>query len=100
MAATVSNAVILQKIEGLGESITRMEKKLDSFDCRVQEVEKAIVRNNVVVNTVEDHEERIRKLEKLEPAIKVVIWIAGLLGASVIGLIWSLITGSAQVIFK
>jgi hypothetical protein len=50
--------------------------------------------------TVGDHEDRIRALEKLAPAMRVVVWIAGVLGVSVIGLIWALITGQAVLAFK
>lgn len=96
----VSTAVLLQQLQSLGESMARMEKKLDAVDCRVQTIEKDNVRKDAVVEKVEDHEERLRELEKLAPAMRVVIWVAGILGASVIALIWALITGSAQILFR
>lgn len=96
----ISSEVLLQKLINLGDSMTRVEKKLDSFDCRVQEVEKDMAKKDAVISTVEDHEKRLRELEKLAPAMKVVIWVAGILGASVIALIWSLITGTATIFFK
>jgi hypothetical protein len=96
----VSTAVLLQQLQSLGESMARMEKKLDAVDCRVQTIEKDNVRKDAVVEKVEDHEARLRELEKLAPAMRVVIWVAGLLGASMIALIWALITGSAQILFR
>jgi len=48
----------------------------------------------------DDHEERLEELEKLAPAIRAVIWVAGVLGVSVVGLIWALITGTAVITFK
>lgn len=96
----VSTAVLLQQLQSLGESMARMEKKLDAVDCRVQTIEKDNVRKDAVVEKVEDHETRLRDLEKLAPAMRVVIWVAGILGASVIALIWALITGSAQILFR
>ena len=43
---------------------------------------------------------RVEEIEKLLPAIRVVMWIGAALGASVVALIWALITGRAQVVFK
>lgn len=101
MTATgTSNAVILQKLVTLEASIKRVEDKLNSIDDRVQAIERNNARSEAVVIKVDDHEERIRCLEKLAPAMKVVIWVAGVLGVSVIALIWALITGQAVLAFN
>jgi septal ring factor EnvC (AmiA/AmiB activator) len=101
MTATTNNsAVILQKLETLEASIKRVENKLDSIDCRVQTIERDEVKTESMVATVEDHEDRIRVLERLAPAMRVVVWIAGILGVSIVALIWALITGQASVLFK
>lgn len=42
---------------------------------------------------------RVKELEKLAPAMRAVIWIGGVLGVSVLALIWAIITGQAQIIF-
>lgn len=46
---------------------------------------------------------RLRKVEQvlgtITPVIKVVLWMGVLIGASFIGLIWSIITGQASIIF-
>ncbi len=49
---------------------------------------------------VKEHEKRVNELEKLVPAIRAIIWVGAALGLSIIGLIWALITGQAQIIFK
>lgn len=86
--------------ELLLESVKRMELKLDDLVEKVQCLEKDNVKNDGVETTVKDHEKRLRELEKLAPAMRVVIWIAGALGLSVIGLIWGLITGQITLLMK
>jgi len=88
-----------QSTQPILDALQRLEGKIDSLVCKVQELEKDGVKNVAVGKTVEDHETRIRNLEKLAPAMKVVIWIAGVLGLSVIGLIWGLITGQITLAF-
>jgi hypothetical protein len=97
---STSNAVILQKLIDLETSIKRVEDKVDQIDNRVQAIERNDARSESVVLKVEDHEDRLRALEKLAPTMRVVVWIAGVLGVSVIGLIWALITGQAVLAFK
>lgn len=48
---------------------------------------------------VKDHEARVRVLETFAPFIKAAMALAGIIGASVIALIWALIVGQAQVVF-
>lgn len=103
-----TNQVVLDTLNALRvdlrDSNTRLETKLDSLDCRIKDLENGSGRDTVntenIKKEVEDHETRIRDLERLAPAMKVVIWIAGLLGASVIALIWALITGQASILFR
>ena len=99
-AAGINNAAILQKLIGLEASIQRVENKVDSIDNRVQTIERNDARAESVVLKVEDHEDRLRCLEKLAPAMRLVVWIAGVLGVSVVTLIWALITGQASILFK
>jgi seryl-tRNA synthetase len=51
-------------------------------------------------NQAKDLETRMKRLEELYPAIKTIIWIGAVIGVSIIALIWSLITGQAQLILK
>jgi hypothetical protein len=87
-------------IQPILDALKSLEGKIDSLVDKVQELEKDGVKNEAVAKTVDDHEERIRTLEKLAPAMKVVIWIAGALGLSVIGLIWGLLTGQIALVFN
>ena len=51
----------------------------------------------------EEHEklcDRISEMEKLVPAIRAIMWVGAALGLSIIGLIWSLVTGQVQLIFR
>jgi len=98
--ATVSTAVLLEKLISIEASNNRMESKLASLDCKIQELEKDKAKKDSMANIIDDHEKRLRELEKLAPAMKVVIWVAGTLGVSVIALVWALITGQALIAFK
>ena len=99
-----TNTVLLETIERFEEKLDRLDQKiqakLDNLDVKIHSLERENVKNDTVARDVQDHETRIRQLEKLAPAMKLVIWIAGVLGVSVIGLIWTLITGQASLLFK
>ena len=45
---------------------------------------------------LEDH----KKIEKIWPAYQIMMFVTSALGLSIIALIWSLITGRAELIFK
>ena len=45
-------------------------------------------------------DQRIGEMEKLVPAIRAIMWVGAALGLSIIGLIWSLVTGQVQLIFR
>lgn len=49
---------------------------------------------------VVDLQKRMRVVEALAPAIRLVMWVGAALGVSVVALIWALITGQAQVMFR
>ena len=50
--------------------------------------------------TVEELEKRMKRLEELYPAIRIIMWVGAIIGTSIIVLIWSLITGQASIVFK
>lgn len=56
-------------------------------------------RDQRMAERISEHEVRIVALERLAPAMKLVIWIGGILGASAVALIWALITGQAVLAF-
>jgi hypothetical protein len=41
-----------------------------------------------------------REVGKITPVVRVVVWIGGGLGLSILALIWSLIIGQVQLVFK
>ena len=104
MGAGPTNTALLETIKRFEEKLDRLDQKiqakLDNLDVKIHSLERENVKNDTVARDVQDHETRIRQLEKLAPAMKLVIWIAGVLGVSVIGLIWTLITGQASLLFK
>ena len=53
-----------------------------------------------VEKAVEEIKKSVAELEKLAPAIKAVAWVGAVLGVSMVGLIWSLITGVATITFR
>jgi len=90
----------IAQTQSVFDSLQRMENKIDQLDEKIQCLERDSVKNDEVSTKVKDHEARLRELEKLAPAMKLVIWIAGILGVSVIGLLWAVITGQAAILFK
>jgi hypothetical protein len=77
----VARCVVVDNLVALMEKMeTNIEKKADRVD--VQALEK-----------------RIQAIEKLMPAVRIVMWVGALLGASIVALIWALITGRAQIVF-
>lgn len=62
---------------------------------RVVELEKLPAK----VDQAEKLEPRVVELEKLAPAMRIVIWIAGALGLSIIGFLWSILIGKVQIAF-
>jgi hypothetical protein len=147
MTPSVSTAVLLEKLQSIQITVSRMEGKLDAMDARIHAIEKsdsdnrvldasnltmtttkqadlmaagldretrlkAIERQNyateatlplwrVDVNTsLDDHALRLKDIEKLMPWLRVFIWVSSALGISVISLVWSIITGHANIVFR
>lgn len=91
-----------------------LKKDIDGHEIRIQTLEKKDVLQDEqlkqlasgllnVDKKVESLEERHEALERVViesgATLKLVRWLLGVLGASIIALIWSLITGQASVIF-
>jgi len=47
----------------------------------------------------EDHEKRMRDIEKLVPALRAVMWVGTAIGLSIVMFIWSVITGQVNLQF-
>lgn len=66
-------------------------RRLDILEPKVEKIEVAL---RTEIQTIRD------ALSPLHLQAKIIVWVAALLGASVIGLIWAIIVGQAQVVFK
>jgi hypothetical protein len=106
-------ALIRQALEALTEDIHTLSVTVkERVDAQAREIEvlrtrdaaqqvKCVEQCAIVANNARDLTalgRRLEMLEKLAPVMKAVVWIAGLLGAAVMALIWSLITGQASLI--
>ena len=47
-----------------------------------------------------DMEKRMHEFESLALPIKVITWVGAALGVSIVGLIWSLLTGQIELVFR
>ena len=102
----VSNAVLLEKLESVAAGFARLECKIDSIDLRVQAIEKKDIESHVTNSTqiaamfkkVDEHEARIKDVEKLMPALRIFVWAATVLGLSVIGMLWAILTGTVTLV--
>ena len=75
---------------------TNLEKRIRSVET-VQAAQRDSCKT--INESVDDHEARLRAIEELAPLLKINQFILMVLGASVIALIWALITGQAALIF-
>jgi hypothetical protein len=55
--------------------------------------------NRLVLATLLNIDARVRDIEKIAPVVRVMLWVGAAIGASIVGLIWSLITGQAAIVF-
>lgn len=101
-------AAIAELQEWLAELLGELKERADGDRERLLAVERVqLVCGNAVrqrlggleKGAVPDLDERVGEIEKLVPALRVMTWIGALLGASIIALVWALITGQAQVVF-
>ena len=75
---------------------TEIERRLRSIET---DFAARAAANHAIQESVEDHEDRLRRIEELAPLLKINQFILMALGGSVIALIWSLLTGQVQLIF-
>jgi hypothetical protein len=55
--------------------------------------------NRLLLSSMLDLTRRMKEVEKVMPALRLIMWVGAAIGASVIAFIWSLITGQASVTF-
>jgi hypothetical protein len=75
----------------------------DGIEGRLRVMETAhavqMAKSTRLDESLEDHETRLRRIEELAPLLKINQFILMGLGASVIALIWALLTGQVQLVF-
>lgn len=71
----------------------------DELKERVRQIEITCAARKSTMETVDDHEGRIREIEKLTPALRAAMWALTALAGSAIVFLWSMITGQVQVVF-
>jgi hypothetical protein len=75
----------------------------DGIEGRLRVMETAhavqMAKSTRLDESLEDHEARLRRIEELAPLLKINQFILMGLGASVIALIWALLTGQVQLVF-
>lgn len=74
--ATITGADLLGKLDSLSSSFNELSRKLDDVPARVHENETRIREMVGVPGTVQDHESRLRALERR-------LWVIG--GAAAVG---------------
>jgi len=84
----------------LGEIQRRNELTQESLDRLRLEYTARCGDGDRMAGDVRDLDQRVKALEGLAPVLRAVMWIGVALGMSVMALIWALITGQAQVIFR
>jgi Zn-dependent M16 (insulinase) family peptidase len=82
-------------LKELKESDARQQTAINSREliCSVKAVEIEQIKEDV--NQLKN---QVKEIEKYLPAMKVVIWIGGITGSSLLILIWQLITGQVQLV--
>ena len=106
---TPPNAVILERIDNLRSDIAELKTQVTCINDNQYRFEKTYVeRHAEVVTMAEKNKERLDKLEpqvdRLIESIKpwvfqsrIIAWLAGIFGASVIALIWAIITHQVTI---
>ena len=111
--------VVITHLEHVREDIGEIKENVKSLDKREAEFERMYVKEHTILaDKAEDAHKRIDKQEdeistlknevrvicdKLSPIIqghKIMVFIGAALGMSVLALIWSLITGNVELLFR
>lgn len=100
------------------ERLAVMESRFDDMERVLQEIRQDVkasaglyngqqvvcaargVELQKLTQQVDDHNKRLKVVEAVFPAVKIMIWVGAAFGLSIIALIWALITGQAAIVFK
>ena len=112
-------AVLIERLKNLSDDLAKIDRGVSSLDSRFGIFERSyLVEHAKVVNRADDAHSKItdhlRRIERLEASFealskmiqplintnKIVVWIGGALGISLLGLVWSILTGQVTLLFK
>lgn len=82
--------------ENENELLTELQKLLQSSDIPIQPE----IVNRLILAVLLNLDRRLRGVEQIAPIVRVMLWVGAAIGASIIGLIWSLIVGQASIVFS
>ena len=89
--------VVLEMTSSDNEFLSELQNLLRSPDANMINPEAV---SRLTLATLINMERRLREVEKMTPVVRVMLWVGAAIGASVVGLIWSVIVGSASIIFN
>lgn len=112
-------AVLVERLKNVQDDLVKIDRGVCALNEKLSAFERSyLVEHAKVVNRADeahakltDHLRRIERLETsfealskmIQPLIntnKIVVWIGGALGLSVLGLVWSLLTGQVTLLFR
>ncbi len=93
--ATLGTAVTNGLIK-LADRDQEQQEKLD--DLELEQAKRGVKSKGQTerLGTIHD---RVVEIEKLMPTVRLVLAVGAILGASLVALVWSVITGQAQIVF-
>ena len=78
------------------ELLAELQKMLQSPDVPIS----PDVVNRFILSVLLNLDRRLRSVEQITPVVRVMLWVGAAIGASIIGLIWSVIVGQASIVFS
>lgn len=102
----VEIAVLQTQLTNIAGSILELKDMMQDFNNRLQVLEKNEIGCRAVADgridaahrRLDSLESKFKELEKFLPVLKVMGWLAGVLGVLVVTLLWAIFTGQIQVI--
>lgn len=70
----------------------------EKLEERLRSIETSCAARIATLESVKDHEARIREIEKLTPALRAALWALTALAGSAMVFIWSLITNQVHLV--
>jgi len=119
MIGDLDGAVVLEMISNIQDDVTEIKKDVKDGKERSQEFERLYIKAYAQVEQsaqsahkrLDDHEVRLKGLEDsikkfvevIQPLVttnNILKWVGGILGGSIFILIWMIILGQVQLVFR